>query len=437
MPEIKAFKGYVYNSSMVEPSKVVAPPYDVINSEEQDALYRLDPCNVVRLILGKENQGDSENNNKYTRAAAFLREWVDKGIITQQSESSIYLYEQEFTLPDGSRKVRKGFIALVKLDEPGKGSIFPHENTLAKPKEDRLNLMRACKGNLCQVFSLYTDSERKVDRLLEKGKPSKPVFDFIDPSGLVNRLWQVSSPEVIEEVRKTMAEKNLFIADGHHRYETAVNYRNEMRKSTGKNNGNEPFDYVTMMFVNTEDEGLVVLPIDRLIHSVKDFSSKNVLKKMGELFNITPVAEGTDAETLSKLVAEKGKETPSFGVALEGEKGYFIAGLKSRAVADSCFEPGFPVELKELDVSILHKLIFEKVLGIDEESLKNQTNIEYVKGGGLTIKHFKEGNYQAAFLLNPTPADGVKRVAEKGLKMPQKSTFFYPKLLSGIVFNLF
>lgn len=437
MVDIRAFKGFVYDGNEVDIQKVVAPPYDVINEEEQRVLYDIDKHNVVRLVLGDIFEGDNDSDNRYIRAAGYLNSWIQKGIIKRHEEDSVYLYEQEFALADGTKMKRSGFIALVGIEEPGKGNIFPHENTLSKPKEDRLNLMRACKGNLCQVFSLFSDDEKKVDELLEKGKPDSPLFDFTDDKGIVNRLWQITSPAVLKDLREEMADKKVFIADGHHRYETAVNYMKEMQKKSGSERRNETYDYVLMMFVNTYNEGLAVLPIHRLVHSVENFDETSVLQRMKDAFEIIPVDCDGSKKELSDELAKRGKDKTSFAMIFRKTGKVFILSLKNHGIIDKYFDASFPKELKHLDVSVLHRIILENILGIDEESLKNQKNVTYVKDWDRSVKMLKEGDYQAAFLLNPTPVEAVKTVAGKGLRMPQKSTFFYPKLLSGLVFNLF
>jgi len=437
MTEIKAFRGFYYDGKVVDIAKVVAPPYDVINDESQETLYANEEHNVVRLVLGKIFEGDNDADNRYTRASAFLNDWINEGVIKRHDEDSIYLYEQEFTLADGTVMNRSGFIALVALEEPGKENIFPHENTLSKPKEDRLRLMRACGGNLCQVFSLFSDSEKKVDELLESGKPEAPVFDFVDENGIKNCLWQITSPHVLKGIKKEMSDKKLFIADGHHRYETAVNYMNEMKEKNPNHTGDEPYNYVMMMFVNTHNEGLAVLPIHRLVHSVNGFEEDGFLEKIKSAFDIVPAdCEGWEKE-LSGNLEEVGKKQLSFAAVFRESGNAYILTLKSHKEIDKYFESSFPEELKNLDVSILHKVILETFLGIDEESLRNQSNVKYIKDWDRAIRLLKNGDYQAAFLMNSTPVEAVKSVAGKGLRMPQKSTFFYPKLFTGLLFNLF
>ncbi|RMF94080.1 MAG: DUF1015 domain-containing protein [Candidatus Schekmanbacteria bacterium] len=437
MVDIRAFKGFVYDSKKVKIENVVAPPYDVISQEEQERLYELDEHNVVRLVLGKIFDDDNDSDNRYTRAARFLEDWLDRGIIKRHKEDSIYIYEQEFTLPDGRIMNRSGFIALASIEEPGKGNIFPHENTLSKPKEDRLKLMRSCQGNLCQIFSLFPDKERKVDSLLQQEKRQAPIFDFYDNNRIRNRLWQISHIDTVEKIRNEMSEKKLFIADGHHRYETAVNYMKEMREKDTNYTGNEPYNFVMMMFVNTYNEGLAVLPIHRLIHSVEEFKEETFLKRISEAFEVERVeGEGWEND-LSDMLKKKGEKRTSFAVVFKDSGNNYIISVKDNEIIENYFDSSFPEELKSLDVTILHKVILENFLGIDEESLRDQKNVTYIKDWNRSLRMLKEGDYQAAFLLNATPVEAVTKVAEKGLRMPQKSTFFYPKLLTGLVFNLF
>jgi len=439
MAEILPFRGVIYNKEKInEPEKVVAPPYDVISKDEQENFYRTHPYNVIRIILGKENAGDDEKNNKYTRAAKYLEEWTSDGILVKEKENSIYVYEQKYHTKNNDLKTRRGFIALTPLEDFKSGKIFPHENTLSKPKADRLKLMQACKGNLCQIFALYFDGEKEIDAAFEKICSQPPLFDIVDSNGITNRMWSVKDTKAITLIQKVMKDKQLLIADGHHRYETALNYRNERREGLKNFTGKEDFNYITMMFVNAEDTGLSILPTHRVIHDLKDFNGEKILKKIGEYFEVEsfPYREA-ELEKFIKMLSSSGEKHPAFGIYIKGIDRFYLLTLKNKKLINGLFTEDKPEEWKELDVAVLHDVIIENILGISKENQAAQKNIAYVKDEKEAVKKVKEDNFQIAFILNPTRVSQVKNIALKGLRMPQKSTFFYPKLLSGLVMNLF
>ncbi len=440
MAEIKPFKGLLYNPAKVgDLDRVMAPPYDVISPKKQDDLYGRHPNNIIRLILGKTTPDDREGSDRYSRAAVDLKKWINDAVLVQDGRPSIYYYTQSYRLKDNSTHTRKGFIALSKLQDFGKG-IHPHEKTLSGPKADRLKLMQACNVNLSCIFSLYSDPSLDINRALDRAaKGIKPIIDVPDDDAIVNRLWRIDDPLVIKSVAEAMRDKALFIADGHHRYETALNYRNMMREKEENPTGLEPYDYVMMYFSNMDDEGMTIWPTHRIIHSLKGFDPASFLKQCGEYFDIKELPFDGPNEASVRGAFLKGLETGSkknaFGLQMRGRNAYFILTLKTNDMMDRVFGDKIPDVFKNLDVTVLHSLILSRILGITQEAQEKQENLIYLKSYDEALGAMAKGDNQLVFLLNPTRIEQVKAVALAGFVMPQKSTYFYPKLLSGLVIN--
>lgn len=443
MAEIMPFKGVLYDPEKVgDMGKVMAPPYDVISQSQQDELYSRHPNNVVRLILGRTSPDDAHGSDRYSRAASDLRQWLASGVLTQDKSPAIYYYSQSYALKDGGKQTRKGFFALSRIEEFGKGKIHAHEQTLSGPKADRLKLMLACNANLSAVFSLYSDPSLAVNRLLEgpiSGK--KPLIDVIDDNHVENRLWRVSDPNVIRAVTEAMSGKALFIADGHHRYETALNYRNLMREKNPGSTGTEPYNYVLMYFSNMDGEGMTIWPTHRVVHGLKGFKEDSLMKGLSSCFNIEEFSfastdEGAARDRFLERLSTTGRKAISIGMAISGRNSYFVLTLKGADVMDKAFGGAIPDVFKQLDVTVLHRLVLEQLLGITREAEAKQENLIYVKNSSEALNAVKTGPVQLVFLLNPTRIGQVKAVAEAGFVMPQKSTYFYPKLLTGLVLTL-
>ena len=424
MVDIAAFKGITYNKEKVNINRVVAPPYDVISNEEQEELYRKSDYNIVRLILGKEYPDDSEENNRYIRAADFFREWMDKGVLTRSEENCIYVYEEDYSIK-GEQKKMRGFIALLKLEGYETGKVKRHEKTLSKPKEDRLKLMKNCNANFDQIFLLYSEPEKKIDGILDKHASRKPDYEA-KYNNVVHRLWTITHKNDIDEIVKTMKPKPLFIADGHHRYETALNYRNYMREKYSDFKGNELFNYMMVQF-NNMDERLSILPTYRLIHSLPEMNIDEVLGKIKEFFDVeeTNLTEKKGKKIVGILEKKKNKKV----FALYHDKKCYILTLKDINLMNK-FGAGSGV-LRKLDVSILHTLIIEKILGITDV----EKHVKYTRDENEAVKLVDEGKYQLSLFLNATTLDELKAVSEANENMPQKSTYFYPKQLTGLVMN--
>jgi len=430
MALIKPFKAVYYNKSKVgDLSNVVTPPYDVIDAREQARLRKRHPNNFVHLILGKAPQAGLHKDEDYARAGKLLKGWLDDGVFVRDDRSCFYIYEQTFADKNRRRLTRRGLFCTALLQEFGKGDVYPHENTLSGPKRDRLRLMHETRANLGSVFMLFGDKEGKAADLFRKLSAESPDIEFTDEFGVENRAFRVCDEEDILQIRKLFEGKKLFIADGHHRYETAVNYRNQRMKAEGKNCP-ESVNYVLAMCVPMSDEGLVIWPTHRLVGGVPDFDADKFLEKCSERFRVNP--EGNAPSTLEELLSRMAavQDGIAFGVYTK-ERGFSLLALKDRNALDEI--EGASEILKRLDVTILHKFIIEEILGVsqtDKERIDYTPDEEAVK----ELVDLKE--FQIGFFLNSTPVEKVKEAALRHEKMPPKSTFFYPKLCSGLIFNL-
>lgn len=440
MAIILPFKGFRYNPEKINDiSKVITPPYDIISEEERDGYYQLDPNNIIRLILGKDFPGDDQSNNKYTRSAEFFDTWRKEEILIQETEPAIYVYAQEFTL-SGKKYVRRGFISLVKLEDFQTGQIYPHEHTLAKPKEDRMNLMKACSANFSQVFTFFEDEDSKISNLLHKvsegatGTGLKPDVDCTDTSGVKNLLWVIKGSTIIEEISSQMKNRALFIADGHHRYETALFYRDLMRdkEGTSKSNSNIPSDYVMMMCISMKDPGLQILPTHRLARNIKDFDPKKIKKSLNEVFDISDMGKDCSTDTLIQKLGE-GTHKHRLAMYIGGsDKKFYILTLRDEKLLDQILT-GEYIEWRSIDTGILHGVIFDRMLGIQAKNISKSESVKYIQGIEDSVASVNKGEYQIAFFLNPTKIGQIRDIAVKRHKMPPKATYFYPKLMTGMV----
>jgi len=432
---ITPFKGYRYDASVVgDAGLCIAPPYDVIDKDQQQNLYDRSEYNIVRVTKGKTEPGDGDGNNVYSRAGETLEDFIAKGALKQDHDDSIYVYEQDFSV-DGTTYRRSGFIALGGLEEYG-GAVKPHEQTMAGPKDDRLSLMNSTKSQIGQIFMLYSDPEKTIDAILAQACKGRELLGFVDDDGVRHHLFAVTDPEQIETIKKVMSGKSVFIADGHHRYETSLNYYNETKNPAAL--------HCMMTFVNTHNEGLIILPTHRLIKNVANFSSQSLIGKMKEYFDVARMKFGDMVEKKAKfqmmidaLGVEHQNSEHAFGMYFD-DGAFYVATLRSLDVMAKVAGDKSQA-WRQLDVSILHKVILEKMLGIDQAALTAQTNVEYIKDfGPATLNAMDKvdsGQRQGLFFLNTTSARDVESVAKEGEKMPQKSTFFYPKIYSGLVLN--
>lgn len=427
MADIRPFPALRYNLRRVTAAEVVTQPYDKITPAMQEHYYAASPYNLVRIILGRREPSDNTVENVYTRAAAYARNWRHEGIFQRDAAPSIYTYSQSFTSPSGQKFERRGFIALGRVEDYSAKVVYRHEQTLAKPKADRLDLLRATRAHYEQLFLLYEDSG-EIDDLLRRGAGPAPTIDVADEYGVSHRVWQVSDPAVLGAVQSAMRDKQLVIADGHHRYETALNFRNECRASAGKNDSEAPYEFVMMTFVNMNDPGLLVLPTHRVVHSLKSFSVEEVRKSSGEFFEVEEVESSIDAAKATALLKDKGKDRTAL-LAVTANRAFILHSPKPSGAR---FMTGLSPRQQSLDVVQLHKCLLEGVLKLSEESIRNQENLSYLRDASEAIAQVRKGEANVVFLMNPCPVQKVRDVALAGEVMPQKSTDFYPKLLSGL-----
>ena len=352
---------------------------------------------------------------------------ADFRILESDETEAIYVLFQNFVLPDGSRVERKGFIAACELEDIGKGSVVPHERTLANPKEDRFKLFQSTKAMFSQIFSLYSDLHHTLDSIFDQSEKLPPMFDVVFEE-IRNRIWKISDADTIGSIRQFLADRRVYIADGHHRYETALIYRDSMRLQY-PSRGTEPFNFVPMFFTNMHDPGLIVLPTHRILHSIPAFNRQRVLEKLRSSF--TTETKQSLQQLESALRAEKYR---SFGLIIGNPLEFILLRWNQ---STNSLEHDIPDVLADLDVTILHSIIIKDILGVSEEDQIKKKNLDYVKETERAYDYVRDGKAQAAFLMNPTRIDQVCAVAEAGYTMPQKSTYFYPKLLSGLVMYSF
>lgn len=405
-------------------SGVMAPPYDVIPPGMQKDLYAASDYNVVRLILGKDEQGDGDTDNKYKRAGRLLREWQEKEILKRDDSECLYVYSQEYEIK-GRKCRRLGFIGLLKIGDKGKDNLLPHEYTLTKPKEDRLNLIKEVRANLSPIFALYNDDTGEIRDILEGcAGAGTPEVEAIS-EGVKNELWRLSSDEGKNRIRSILSDRKLFIADGHHRYEVARTYRDIRRKEAGYDGS---ADHVMVYFTDMADsENLTVLATHRAVRSVSPTKRDDIEGKLRTYFDVTPCG---DLEELTGLLGRSGKDH-CFGVVL-ADGLYFLTPKDVRALEELIGQDKSP-QWKKLDVSVLHSAVLEKILSIKSV----EGNITYLRDAEDAVSLVTDEKYDVAFILNPTPVWQLRDVAELGEMMPQKSTYFYPKLLTGLVINKF
>jgi uncharacterized protein (DUF1015 family) len=403
MALIQPFAAYRYSSQAGPLENLVTQPYDKISAAMQARYLSLSPYNLVRIILGERFPSDTDQNNVYTRARQHFREWIETGILARDPQPSLYAYTQEFTTPDGGEKlIRKGFIGLGPVEDYAAGIVHRHEQTLSGPKKDRLEVLRHTHGHFGQIFMLYPDLELTVDSILDRVAIAEPTAIVEDEYETVHRLWQISDTSTIARIQGVMADKKLLIADGHHRYETALAFRNENPDLAGARN-------VMMTFVNMHSPGLKILATHRVVGNLPAFNAEQLLQRTG-------ARRVGSLGALKALFRKPALDRLRIGVALR----------------DSVHVIDRPRETGELDVPVLHREILGDALGINEEAVRNESYIQYVRGIDAAAEKVSSGTAQVAFLLEPTKVEEVADVAFGGGVMPQKTTDFYPKLLSGL-----
>ena len=435
MARIYPFRAWHYSPSAVRLDDVVTQPYDKISPAMQQGYYQRSPYNLVRIILGLPELFDAERGESvYSRAARDFKAWREQGVMTQEKEPCVFAYSQRFKVPGSTEvKERRGFIALGKLHDYAEGVVFRHEQTLSKPKSDRLNLLKATQAHFGQIFMLYSDPGGTVEGILYDGSGPADA-EITDEYGVLHRVWRISDPSAINMLTTAMADKKLIIADGHHRYETALNFSKEHEAAKepkpefGANHLPQPAfpeAAVMMTFVNMDSDGLVILPTHRVVHSLAAFDSAEFVKKAGEFFTIDPLPEGEASTLLETLKAQTGT---AFIAVMRGAD----VLLRARSDKMEAALASLPERQRQLDLTQLHSIILDRLLGLDAEKVREQTNLRYLRDAGEAIDQVRRGEADVAFLTNPVTMEQLREVAFAGDVMPQKSTDFYPKLLSGL-----
>jgi uncharacterized protein (DUF1015 family) len=442
MAIIAPFRGLRYNPELVKDlSVVVAPPYDVISPEDQRAFHARHDHNVIRLILGEVLEGDDSTRNRYSRAGEYFRQWQAERVLIRDRTPAVYLYQQTFRLPRTRELTRRGLIGLVRLEEFGSRTVFPHERTMAAAKEDRLRLMQVCHANLSPIFGIYPGRSHEMEQLFKAAQETKPDIDLGDWDGIQHRVWICQDRAAVRALQAGFTSTPIFIADGHHRYETALAFRDLMRAKERGDPAHEqrrPYNYIMMTLVSAEDPGLVILPIHRLLRHLPGGRLEAYLAQVARHFNVErfPVSREPEAGAAALLGclqrAREGRH--SFGLYGGGESGYLLT-LADERILETEVAEGKPPIYKRLDVTILHALLIEGPQRGQGLAALPDDALNYTHDAVEAVRLVQRGEWGAAVLLKPTKIAEVRAVAEAGLRMPPKSTFFYPKLLTGLVIH--
>jgi uncharacterized protein (DUF1015 family) len=430
MIRIAPFRGLFYNQKKVRDlSKVVAPPYDVISKEEQEKLYKKSPYNFIRLDLSQEP-------DSYPAVAQLLSEWLATGIFERDETPAIYFLSHRFKLKSGEQKIRDGFLALTELQDLSSGAIRPHEKTLDAPKEDRLKLMLACHAQLSPIFTLYSQPKQSINRMLAvEVEGVEPFMEIEQDNGEQCRLWRIANAELIEKVQQEMSDQQLLIADGHHRYEATLSYRDWMRRERDQWNGREAFNFIMAYFANINDDNVVILPTHRLVRGYAHKPFLELEEALQTYFYVEQHPKTPEGKiSFLKALKTAAKKHRVIGASFKRDPRYVILRLKNKRIMQRLAKD-LSAPLRELDVSTLHLLILEHILGMTPDEQVKGENIRYSQDEDLVLQSLEKEDYQAAFILNATKAEEIQTIVAGGEKMPQKSTYFYPKLLSGLVVN--
>lgn len=436
MAEIKPFKGLLYNPDKIQDmADVLTPPYDVISKEEQEEFYNRHPNSIIRLILGKTTEDDTEKNNPHTRAAEYFKKWASEKVLVEDDAPALYLTAVTFSVEDKT-VTRYGLISLVGLEPFEKGIVLPHEKTFSKVKSERLGLIKACRANFSQIFSLFSDRTNIMKILLGAVEESHPDIDLVDDKGSRHKLWRITDSSVLNQVSDAMKDRKIYIADGHHRYETSLNYRKWLSENDPDFSPDHPANYVMMYLCSMEDPGLVILPAHRLLTEMTSSELSAFIEKAEEYFEIESFSfkekerEGVQKAFMAALESHDSEN--AIGALIKNRQEFNILVLKP-GVMERLFEHEMPDSLRCLDVSVLTRLIFMEILGFDQERLDNENLINYSSNEKIAIDTVASGRYNIVFILNPTKIEQVRRVAEEGYTMPRKATYFYPKVITGQV----
>lgn len=440
MVEVRPLNAIVYNQEKVLMKDVIAPPYDVISSEYRDELYSRSDYNIVKLILAKGSKDLSDADNRYDEAKKNFHQWLEESVLIKLDKPCILYILQKYTTEDGRNIVRKGFIARNKIEDFSTKKILPHEFTMGGPKEDRLNLTKKCEANFSQIFMVYSDSEKQIENAVDFTQ--KPFIDVTDDQGVQNIVYKIEDEKTLSLIGKVMEDKTLLIADGHHRYETALNYRNYRLAQLGEkepftHSPVHPFSYVMSYFTNLDDENLLVFPTHRII--TKWIEPYVLLEKTKKYFDIKDFEfngqnkKEVKAEFL-KAIEENNEKQISMGLYMKNVNKFYLLTLRED-VSSILNEFEVPDVLKKLDLTVLHKVLITKEFGYTQEEQMAQDGIKYIKQESEAFDLIDSGKAEASFIMAYPKIKDIKEISEAGYRMPQKSTYFYPKLLSGIVIN--
>jgi len=437
---IAPFRGSHYRfENDQEFSRLVAPPYDVISAEEQEVLYRKDPHNIIRLILGKKKTGDSDWDNKYTRAADYFKRWEMQETLTRAERPCLYVTSMTYDPGDGeAKKTRWGLIALVRIEDEDSGIILPHERTFSAHRDDRLRLMRACNAQFSQIFALYEDPDNMIMGTCQNAMHMEPRISFDLEDGSLHQMWIIEAPSIARKISRAFLPKTLFIADGHHRYETARTYRNMMRTRYGRKPPNRSYEFTMMYLTNMNDEGLTILPSHRLVKSAPGFDLNNFLSRIEAWFTLEkiPLPSGDPAAgspVFRAALSKAGQSNTVIGFYHEDAENGYLLSLKE-GVRDQMGDDLHPA-LKNLDVLVLSRFLLQKGLGFTRAHLDDEKIFQYQSSVKSALSLVRSHDFQMTFLLNPTKMAQVKEIAGLSLVMPRKSTYFFPKVLTGLVLN--
>ncbi len=439
MPVVAPFRALRYNPGKIANlADVVTPPYDVIDPRQQEAFYAADPHNIIRVELNKKRDSDRRGDDRYSRSARHFARWREQKVLIREDAPCFYLSETTYQDAEGKQKVRRGFFTLLRVTDPRERKVLPHEKTFTAHREDRFQLTKAVQANISPIFALYPDHLNQVMAVLDQAREPEPINDFIDPLGLPQKLYRVSDPQACRRVEQLMEDKVIFIADGHHRYETALNYRNYMRRLHPEAGPEASFNYTLTYLCSMSDPGLTIFACHRMIPRLDGFAAQDFLALAKPYFEVREMPLNGDLEAakaeITAALAELDEKRNSMGlVSHDSDKAYLLT-LRP-GVMDKQTDPEMKGPLGRLDVVILTHLVLEKILGLDNTARDQEHTILYLADMGQVLSEVKNGRAHLAFLLNPTKVEQVQDVAEAGLIMPRKATYFYPKVLTGLVIN--
>jgi uncharacterized protein (DUF1015 family) len=440
MPEVFPFRAVRFNTTNVgEVAPLTTQPYDRIDTDLQQRYYDQHPHNIIRIIKRKEEEGDSSGMMKYEKGAETLQEWLKEGAFLQEMKPCIYVYYQTYQTPQGE-KTRKGFSAMVRLQEPGKGRILPHEQTHSGPKIDRFRLLSATKSHTEQVFFIYSDPKKKINSILDEAAKREPDIVATDEMGEIHRVWKIMDAATIAAIQKDIRTRDAIIADGHHRYETSWNYCQEMKKQGRKCEGPETYENILATVVNMDDEGMSIFGSHRLCYGIPNFDISRLLSQAKEYFDIREYPFSNEEEETfaqQELVEDlriEGHQKPCFGVVARGAPAHYLFIVRDvKKLADRVRSKKSEA-WRSLDVNILHSVVLEEMVGITPQHLADEDKVEFLRDAGEVIESvLKNEKYPVAFLVNPIRLETIRKIVSKGERFPQKTTDFYPKLLTGLL----